>query len=238
MSGHDDFAFEPVRGLPEELPEGERILWQGAPAWRSLARNAFHLRALAIYFAILVGWGVIAALYDGASAAAAATGAARLGAVALVALALVGLFAWLTARTTVYTITNRRVVMRFGIALPMTINLPFRRVDGASVKHHRDGSGDIPLRLAGADRIAYLHLWPHVRPWRFSRTEPMLRGVPDASHVAEILASAVTESQSPAGRGARLAATTDRPAAAAEPAPVPAGVAGMAHAGGFDRRTA
>ena len=30
----------------------------------------------------------------------------------------------------VYTITNRRVVMRIGLALPVTLNLPFARIDG------------------------------------------------------------------------------------------------------------
>ena len=28
---HDDFDQEPIRGLPEMLPEGETILWHGAP---------------------------------------------------------------------------------------------------------------------------------------------------------------------------------------------------------------
>jgi hypothetical protein len=28
---HDDFAFEPVKGLPELPPEGEHLLWQGRP---------------------------------------------------------------------------------------------------------------------------------------------------------------------------------------------------------------
>ena len=37
---HDDFKFEPVRGLPEALPEGEHILWQGSPVPGRLARDA------------------------------------------------------------------------------------------------------------------------------------------------------------------------------------------------------
>ena len=41
MENHDDFAFEPVRGLPAELPRGERLIWQGAPDWRLLAIQAF-----------------------------------------------------------------------------------------------------------------------------------------------------------------------------------------------------
>ncbi len=31
MSRHDDFAFDPLPGLPEALPAGENILWQGRP---------------------------------------------------------------------------------------------------------------------------------------------------------------------------------------------------------------
>ena len=36
---HDDFQIEPVPGLPERPPEGERILWQGRP-------NRLHDRLL------------------------------------------------------------------------------------------------------------------------------------------------------------------------------------------------
>ncbi|MEO0946437.1 MAG: PH domain-containing protein, partial [Pseudomonadota bacterium] len=38
---HDDFATEPVRGLPERPPEGEEILWQGQPSAWALTRSAF-----------------------------------------------------------------------------------------------------------------------------------------------------------------------------------------------------
>ena len=33
---------EPIPGLPEKLPEGERILWQGSPSARALVIHAFH----------------------------------------------------------------------------------------------------------------------------------------------------------------------------------------------------
>ena len=36
---HDDFKFEPVRGLPEALPEDEHILWQGAPTRCALPKT-------------------------------------------------------------------------------------------------------------------------------------------------------------------------------------------------------
>jgi len=41
---HDDFNFEPIKGLPEKLPEDEHILWQGAPDPRRLAREALGIR--------------------------------------------------------------------------------------------------------------------------------------------------------------------------------------------------
>ena len=30
----------------------------------------------------------------------------------------------------------------------------------------RDGTGDLPLQLHAGEHLAWLHLWPHVRPWR------------------------------------------------------------------------
>ena len=51
-----------------------------------------------------------------------------------------------------------------------------------------DGSGDIPLALTPGNRIAWMLLWPHVRPWRMLKPEPTLRAIPDAADVAAILA--------------------------------------------------
>jgi hypothetical protein len=32
--------------------------------------------------------------------------------------------------------------------------------------------------------------WPHVRPWRFAKTQPALRCIPEAERVARLLAEA------------------------------------------------
>ncbi len=189
MSEHE---YEPVPGLPEELPEGEVILWQGAPDWRALARRAFHLRILALYFAALLAFQFGAALWTGAGVAAAdaARSAAAMLALGLCAGGLFVLFAWLIARTTLYTITSKRLVMRFGIALPMSVNLPFGHIQAAAVKSWRDGYGDIPVTLDHSHRASYIVMWPHTRPWKFRRPEPMLRGIANAKAVAELLADA------------------------------------------------
>ena len=188
MSEHE---FEPVRGLPERLPPGESILWQGTPDWRSLAVRAFHARALAVYFTVLLVWRGASALADGATVGEATSAVLFLLPFAGAAVALACVMAWLSARATVYTITDRRVVMRLGIVLEVTFNLPYRAIDSAGLFLYRGGTGDIPLVLSADDRIAYAHLWPHARPWRFARPEPMLRCVPDAASVARLLGRAL-----------------------------------------------
>ena len=180
-----------LRGVREPLPTGEIILWQGAPSWIALAHRAFHVRHVTIYFGALLIWRVAATRADGGAATAAAISALWVLLPALAAAGLLMGLAWLSAATTRYTITSRRVVMQIGVALPMLVNITFRRVASAALKTYTSGSGDIPLKILGEEQIAYLLLWPHARPWRFTHPEPMLRAVPDAARVAEILARAV-----------------------------------------------
>ena len=188
---HDD---EVSPGLPAPLPAGERLLWRGAPDWRVLARRSFHLRKVAAYFAVLIVWRGVTTLMDGGTLPDAA--ATTLWTVPLAALALgvIALLSWLVASNTVYTLTDRRMVMRVGIVLTVTFNLPFRRIETARLHALPGGAGDIALVLHPEDRIGYIHLWPHARPWHFNRPEPMLRALPDAAAVAELLADALQKS--------------------------------------------
>jgi hypothetical protein len=155
--------------------------------------HVFHVRAVAIYFTALIIWKTSTSLAGGAAISEAVMYPVSLIPLALAAIGLLSLFGWLIARSTIYTITNERVVIRAGVALPKAVNVPFAIVGSAALRSRPTGNGDIPLQLTGPDRCAYLGLWPHVRPWRFSRAEPMLRGIPDAAHVAEILAGAMAE---------------------------------------------
>jgi hypothetical protein len=186
-----DHEFEPVPGLPERLPKGERMLWQGAPHWRPLALRAFRLRAVMIYFAGLMAWRIGAKLFDGASLAAALDHAFSLVPLALGAIAILLTIAIVAARTTMYTITDRRIVLRFGMALPLTLNIPFDAIESAALGMHGDRSGDLALTLRKGERLGYLLLWPHVRPWHYARPEPLLRCLADPQPVAEILADAL-----------------------------------------------
>jgi hypothetical protein len=185
--------IEPIPGLPEEPPEGERILWQGAPKWTALARRVFKARHITAYFGILVAWAVITALYDGRGIAAAMGQGAWLAGLGAAGIGLLGLYAWLIAKTTMYTITNRRIVFRVGVALPLSINVPFKQIHTARMTEHGDGTGNIAVRLKDQARVAYLHLWPHARPWRFKHSEPMLRCIPETEKAATILGDALAD---------------------------------------------
>lgn len=186
-----EYETEPVRGLPERLPDGESILWQGAPRWGALARRTFHVRTIGYYFAFLLAWLVYADVADGIPPDATLRSSLWLIGGAAFVIAVLSALAWLIARSAVFTITNRRVVIRFGVAFPTAFNIPFRRIRSAGLRRYADGSGDIPLALSDGDRIAYPLLWPFARPWRLVKPEPMLRGLSDAAHVAEILATAL-----------------------------------------------
>lgn len=185
-----EHEFEAARGLPEALPPGEHLLWQGSPDWRMLARDSLHWRKLAVYFGLLLAWRVVSVVADGGGFFEVARALAYGLPLALLGLGLVLLLAWLIARTAVYTITDRRVVMSIGVVLSVSFNLPLTQIAAADLRLRRDGSGDIALALAGPERIAYLHLWPHARPWRLKQTQPMLRGLRDARAVGALLAQA------------------------------------------------
>jgi hypothetical protein len=197
-----EHELEPEHGLPEKLPPTERVLWQGQPDAALVARRIFHLPALALYFALMLGWRVVVQWREGLPWDEALHGTLMLAALAAVALAIVAALARLTARTTVYTLTDQRVVMRIGIVLTVTYNLPLRQMDGAQLLPLKDGYGEIALALRGDTRIAVLHLWPHARPWHFSRPQPMLRGLRDAQAVAMLLTQAWAAANNTAARPA------------------------------------
>ena len=187
MKPNHEHEFEAAPGLPEPLPASEKILWQGSPDWRVLGNEAFHLKTLSIYFALMVAlqallsWDATLGLSKNLMALMTST------LLACVALGLLALTAWLSASTTLYTITDKRIVMRIGIVLTLTFNLPFSRIQAAQIKNSNNGKGNIAVDLQGPDRIAYLHLWPHARPWHLKQPQPMLRALPEVANVGSLL---------------------------------------------------
>jgi hypothetical protein len=184
---HDDFQPpEPINGLPEMPPEGEHILWQGSPDWWALANEALMLRWVAVYFAFLALWrGIAGWVYTSPQHGIAA--AVWLIGLGLLACGLLALFAWIQARAAVYTVTNRRIVLRIGAALTVALNIPYRWIGSADLQLRRDGTGTIALDLIGESNFSYLVCWPHVRPWHMKKTQPALRCIRDAEEVGALI---------------------------------------------------
>ena len=181
-----EYDHEPVRGLPAELPADEHIIWQGAPDWKRMIASALHLRLTVLYFAVIAG----VALYRGDAATAAA-----MAVFAVIVCSVFVLFAYGVGRTAVYTLTNKRVVLRIGVALNKCINIPLTEIETADLKMLPGGAGSIVLSLKGMPRMGYLMLWPHARSLRIVRPQPMLRAVPDAQQVARMLFDATRQAQ-------------------------------------------
>ncbi len=188
MQDHDDFAIEPVPGLPATPPKGEVVLWQGSPHALTLAREAMGLTWVAAYFVALAIWRA-SVVSDGNVMSVVAVMLPYL-AIGLVACGIILLIATVQARATVYTVTSARVAMRIGAALTVTLNLPYKQIGAAGLDLKRSGTGTIALQTLGDTRLSFLMCWPHVRPWHLAHTQPALRCIPDAARVAQILSEA------------------------------------------------
>ena len=186
---HDDFASEPVPGLPERPPAGERILWQGRPGAWALACDAFNLKWVAAYFVGLAVWRFVAAV-DLMPAGQALSISSPFLVMGAGVCALLAAIAWVLARATVYTITDARVAMRIGAALTVTLNLPFSQIARIDLDERRNGTGTLALAPEGRMPLGFLVLWPHARPWHFGTPQPALRCIPDAAAVGRLLAEA------------------------------------------------
>jgi hypothetical protein len=213
-----DHEHEPIPGLPHELPPGESIVWQGGPAWRSVARHVFKIRWVAGYFvAMLFARGAMA-FSSGEDATSALGSLALMTTLFGAALGVLALLGWMHARSTIYTITTHRVVMRIGPALAMTWNLPFRRIVSADLLSREDGLGDIVLRVDEAGSARAWLLWPHVEPGRLLDARPALRCLPDAERVARTLKDAVVTWSRRNARDVQVAPQiTKQPAPTLEP---------------------
>jgi Bacterial PH domain len=178
-------------GLPDHLPEGERLIWQGKPDWKHLAIGAFHIRKVVIYFvAIIVGQGVYKLLH-GATSLEAVKSIPIIAALGLIACSMLLAWAFASAKTSHYTLTNKRCLMKVGLALPVIINIPFRQVDGVAFATTSGTCGNICFKTAGETRLAYLMLWPHCKPWHMAKPQPAFRDIPDVELVAQKLAFAL-----------------------------------------------
>lgn len=211
MTDDHDFDFEPLPGLPAPLPDGERMVWRGSPdPWR-LAVRACRLPLVGAYFIALAGWQLYSATRSGATLAEITSTLSFTATLAVLSLGLLATLGWVIGKNAIYTVTTRRVIFRHGVAMPMAINVPFAKIDGAEHRAYASGTDDISLKLSPGSRVPYLLLWPHARAGRYWPSQPMLRAVPDGARVARLISDALAAAN--AEDIARVSASADAPEA-------------------------
>lgn len=189
-----EIRVKELKPLPEALPEGERVLWQRTPAWRPYSCRVFFIDKIAIYFTLVVLWVAGSAYMDTGNGYAVLQALAWSVPPALGVIGMLALVAWLYAITSVYTITNKRVVIQSGLAFQTTVNLPFSKINSADLATFKDGTGDIEL-LMGGPRLLYSMIWPNVRWLKLKRPIPMMRALPEPQLAADTLGSALAADQ-------------------------------------------
>lgn len=186
---HDDFATEPVKGLPEALPKGEHIIWQGKPSTWRLAVEALWFRPVAGYFLLLIFWRFGASLHQ-VSVGEAIIHTVPFLVAGLICCGILYGLAMMLASTTIYTLTNRRVALRIGLLVTLNLNLPHSQIANAMLATTSSGHGNLAFEIKPGTSVSYLMIWPHVRPWHLKRAQPALRCIQDAGHVAQLFAEA------------------------------------------------
>jgi hypothetical protein len=191
--GMTEYEDEPVEGLPDFLPEGETMVWQGRPTVAAMARRVFFIPHLALYFGLLIAGHTVYRLMEGVSAAQVMgtfVWQASLAATVLV------LLAWLArsyAASVMYTLTSERLVIRSGVALPMMVNIPIEQITAADMRVYRDGTGDIVLTPVADRKLHWVLLWPNVSAWYSRPIRPLLRGLAEPHRAADAFAAVASQ---------------------------------------------
>ena len=191
--GMTEYEDEPVEGLPDFLPEGETMVWQGRPTVAAMARRVFFIPHLALYFGLLIAGHTVYRLMEGVSAAQVMgtfVWQAGLAATVLV------LLAWLArsyAASVMYTLTSERLVIRSGVALPMMVNIPIEQITAADMRVYRDATGDIVLTPVADRKLHWVLLWPNVSAWYSRPIRPLLRGLAEPHRAADAFAAVASQ---------------------------------------------
>ena len=182
--------FEVHKNILDAIPEGESILWKGKPSFWGFSWYFFGLKLLAFYLIILSV--VFAARLTVTDFFTAFVGdflpfllSGILTSFILMALAKI------QSQSSVYIITENRVIIKSGAALSFLISMPFKKIKAVNLQKRKGSLGTISFELNSGKRVPYISCWPSVRPWRFKNTEPAFSCIENVDEVATILRKSV-----------------------------------------------
>ena len=182
--------LEVHKNILDAIPEGESILWKGKPSFWGFSWYFFGLKLLAFYLIILsVVFAARLTVTDFFTAFVVDFLPFLLSGI-LTSCILMAL-AKIQSQSSVYIITENRVIIKSGAALSFLISMPFKKIKAVNLQKRKGSLGTISFELNSGKRVPYISCWPSVRPWRFKKTEPAFSCIENVDEVATILRKSV-----------------------------------------------
>ena len=182
--------------LPKEfgksIPSEEKICWDGSPDWRSFGYQVFGIKYLFIYF-IVTALYAVSQIESSFSFSAFSINYLPYFLSGVFAGSILLVLAYVAARHTYYVITERRIVIRTGVALVFLLNVPFKNILSIDKQVLARGRGNIAFKAKSKKRIPYFSCWPSVRSGSFVEPVPAFRSITDIEHVGKIVANIASE---------------------------------------------
>ena len=178
--------FEAPKNILDAIPNGESILWKGRPSLWGFSWNLFGLKWITLYLSMLSIVSVARFFASDFYTAFYVDFLPFFLSGIFASIILIGLAATQTY-STVYIITENRVIIKTGAALSFLISMPFKKIKEVNLQKRGASIGTISFELLSEKRVPYISCWPSVRPWKFKRTQPAFSCIGSVDEVATIL---------------------------------------------------
>ena len=178
--------FEAPKNILDAIPCGESILWKGRPSLWGFSWNLFGLKWITFYLSILSIVSIARFFASDFHTAFYIDFLPFFLSGIFASIILIGLAATQTY-STVYIITENRVIIKTGAALSFLISMPFKKIKEVNLQKRGASIGTISFELLSEKRVPYISCWPSVRPWKFKRTQPAFSCIGSVDEVATIL---------------------------------------------------
>ena len=178
--------FEAPKNILDAIPNGESILWKGRPSLWGFSWNLFGLKWITLYLSMLSIVSVARFFASDFYTAFYVDFLPFFLSGIFASIILIGLAATQTY-STVYIITENRVIIKTGAALSFLISMPFKKIKEVNLQKRGASIGTISFELLSEKRVPYISCWPSVRPWKFKRTQPAFSCIGSVVEVATIL---------------------------------------------------
>jgi len=178
--------FEAPKNILDAIPDGESILWKGKPSLWGFSWNLFGLKWITFYLSILSVVSIARFFASDFHTAFYIDFLPFFLSGIFASIILIGLAA-IQAYSTVYIITENRVIIKTGAALSFLISMPFKKIKEVNLQKRGASIGTISFELFSKKRVPYISCWPSVRPWKFKKTQPAFSCVRSVEEVATIL---------------------------------------------------